>query len=86
MEVVQVVWADAHAGENESWIAVEELQVQGEEYLVTSVGWLVVGAKDKHVTIAQSLTADDQVDHVLHVPEGMVRKLTVLHALPVVLE
>jgi len=86
VEVVQVVWADAHAGENESWIAVEELQVQGEEYLVTSVGWLVVGAKDKHVTIAQSLTADDQVDHVLHVPEGMVRKLTVLHALPVVLE
>lgn len=86
MEVVQVIWADAHAGDNDSWVPVEELQEEGSEYIVTSVGWLIVGAKDKHVTIAQSHTQDDQVDHVLHIPEGMVRRLTVLHALPVTLE
>jgi hypothetical protein len=82
MEVVQVLWADAHAGDNDSWVAIEELQAAEDEYLVTSVGWLVVGSKPKHITLCQSVTHDQNVDHVLHIPEGMVRKMTVLQALP----
>lgn len=81
MERVEVIWADAHAGDNDTWVPVEELHGEGEEYLVVSVGWLIVGSKAKHVTICQSRTPDEQVDHVLHIPEGMIRKMTVLHAL-----
>jgi len=78
MERVEVIWADAHAADIDTWTPLEELQGEGDEYLVTSVGWLVVGSKAKHITICQSHTADDAVDHVLHIPEGMVRRITVL--------
>lgn len=75
--MILLVWADAHAGENESWVAVEDVEDSG-EYLVSSIGWVIDGAKEKHVTIAQSWTQDDQVDHLLHIPLSMIRKV---HAL-----
>lgn len=71
-----VRWADAHAGV-EHWTALEELDDDG-EYIVESVGWLLPvdeGGKADHVTLVQSLTADDHVDHVLHIPVSMVRTI-----------
>jgi hypothetical protein len=75
--MILLVWADAHAGDNDSWVPIEDVTDTG-EYLVSTVGWVVDGAKDKHVSIAQSWTQDDQVDHILHVPIGMIRQV---HAL-----
>lgn len=73
---VVVRWADAHAG-LEHWTPIDELEDDG-EYIVESVGWLLApddGGKADHVTLAQSLTPDDQVDHVIHIPVSMVRNL-----------
>ena len=75
-----IVWADAHAGP-EQWSSLNEIEDDG-EYLVHSIGWLLVtgeGGKDRHVSIAQSWTPTDDVDHVIHIPLGMVRSMSVLH-------
>lgn len=80
LSVVLVRWADAHAGV-EHWHSLEELEDDG-EYIVQSVGWLIPvgdGGKDGHVTLVQSLTEDEQVDHVLHIPVAMVRSVAVCH-------
>lgn len=76
LTAVIVRWADAHAG-TEHWTPLEELDDDG-EYIVSSVGWLLPvdeGGKADHVTVVQSVTADDHVDHVLHIPVSMVRTL-----------
>ena len=76
LTAVVVHWADAHAG-TEHWTPVEELDDDG-EYIVASVGWLLPvdeGGKPDHVTLVQSLTVDDHVDHVLHIPVSMVRTI-----------
>lgn len=76
LTAVVVVWADAHAGP-ERWTALEELDDDG-EYLVESCGWLLPvdqGGKPDHVTLAQSLTPDEHVDHVIHIPVSMVRTI-----------
>ena len=75
-----VVWADAHAGPHE-WTPLEEVAEEAEEYLVRSVGFHVPvgdGGKPEHVTLIQSITPDDEVDHSLHIPIGMVRGISVL--------
>lgn len=75
---VRVTWTDAHAGP-EQWASLDELE-QG-EFLVGSVGYLIpvsAGGKEGHVTIAQSLTQDGHIDHVLYVPVGMVKHLVAL--------
>jgi len=76
---VIVTWADAHAGVDH-WMPLDELEDDG-EYLVQSVGWLLPaddGGKQGHVTVAQSLTPDEHVDHVLHIPVSMVRTLVIV--------
>lgn len=76
LTAVIVRWADAHAG-TEHWTPLEELDDDG-EYIVSSVGWLLPvdeGGKADHVTVVQSVTVDDHVDHVLHIPVSMVRTL-----------
>lgn len=78
-----VVWADAH-GDGDGWTSLEEIDDDG-EYLVRSVGFLLSvehGGKDGHVTLAQSLTPDDMVDHLIHIPVGMVRQRVVLASSP----
>ena len=81
LSLVLVRWADAHSGIGH-W---HELETTGEddaEYLVQSVGWLIPadkGGKHGHVTLAQSLTPDDMVDHILHIPKGMVRQMVVAY-------
>jgi hypothetical protein len=81
--IVLLVWNDAHAGDNETWTPIEDIE-DGGYYVVQSVGWLVPDAKAGHVTIAQSLTPDDQIDHLLHVPSGMVNRMTVLNCKTIV--
>lgn len=71
-----VRWADAHAG-TEHWTPLDELEDDG-EYLVESVGWLLPvdeGGKPDHVTLVQSVTPDEHVDHVIHIPVSMVRTI-----------
>lgn len=76
LTAVVVRWADAHSGA-EQWTPIDEMDDDG-EYLVESVGWLIPvdeGGKPNHVTLAQSLTPDDAVDHILHIPTSMVRNI-----------
>ena len=76
LTAVVVSWADAHAG-MEHWTPLTDLEDDG-EYIVSSVGWLIPvdeGGKAEHVTLAQSLTPDDDVDHVIHIPVSMVRTI-----------
>jgi hypothetical protein len=76
---ILVVWADAHA-DLETWTHPDEIEDTG-EYLVRSIGWQLPageGGKQDHLTICQSQTPDGDVDHVLHIPIGMVRRTVLL--------
>lgn len=74
-ELVLVVWRDAHADRSGSWLDLED--IDDEPYIVHSAGFLLRDVKKNHVSIAQSLGADDGVvDHVLHVPKEMVIAVT----------
>ena len=77
MTVVLVTWHDAHSGA-ESWINIKDLDTDPAE--VQSVGFLLAtgdGGKPDHVTLYQSRN-EDSVDHVLHIPVGMVKHIKVL--------
>jgi len=74
---VLVTWHDAHSGA-ESWINIKDLDTEPAE--VQSVGFLLAtsdGGKPDHVTLYQSRN-EDSVDHVLHIPVGMVKHIKVL--------
>ena len=82
MSVVLVTWHDAHSGA-ESWIAIKELDLEPAE--VESVGYLLTeaeGGKPQHITLFQSRIGDS-IDHVLHIPVGMVQKIKVLMELEI---
>ncbi len=82
MTVVLVTWHDAHSGA-ESWINIKDLDTDPAE--VQSVGFLLStgdGGKPDHVTLYQSRN-EDSVDHVLHIPVGMVRTMKVLMELEI---
>jgi len=75
--VVLVTWHDAHSGA-ESWINIKDLDTEPAE--VQSVGFLLAtsdGGKPDHITLYQSRN-EDSVDHVLHIPIGMVKHIKVL--------
>jgi hypothetical protein len=77
MSVVLVSWHDAHSGA-ESWINIKDLDTEPAE--VQSVGFLLAmsdGGKHGHVTLYQSRN-EDSIDHVLHIPVGMVKSIKVL--------
>ena len=80
--VLLVIWHDAHSG-SESWIDIKDLdQVPA---VVHSVGFVLPigeGGKPGHVTLYQSFN-EDSIDHVLHIPVGMVQKMTVLMELEI---
>jgi hypothetical protein len=79
LQPVILVWADAHA-DSEGWTARGEWEIDG-ELLVETCGWLLPvdeGGKEGHVTIIQSITPHDDIDHVIHVPVSMSRSLTFL--------
>jgi len=76
--VVIVRWADAHSGA-EHWAALDTDDKA--EFIVCSAGHLISeahGGKPGHVTIAQSYTPDLDFDHVLHIPDGMIRSCHIL--------
>ena len=82
MSVVLVTWHDAHSGA-ESWISIKDLD--GDPAVVESVGFLLngeEGGKPDHLTLFQSRIGDE-IDHVLHIPVGMVQKIKVLMELDI---
>lgn len=82
-KMVQVLWADAHANEDGAWVYLKSVKDEG-EYIVESIGWLLEvgdGGQSGHVTIAQSIGVRDNVaDHIINIPNGMVRSLRYLSA------
>ncbi len=82
MTVVLVTWHDAHSG-SESWINIKDLDTDPAE--VQSVGFVLAttdGGKPDHITLYQSRN-EDSIDHVLHIPSCMVRKIEVLMQLEI---
>lgn len=76
MKVVTVFWHDAHADSGASWQTLEPSDHQ--PYLVATVGVLLehkAGKKRGHVSVFQSLTQDEYVDHVIHIPKAMVQAI-----------
>ena len=77
-EMVSITWADAHAGEGH-WSLLEETDTG--EHIVQTVGFLIPtseGGKPEHMTIAQSMSPDGFVDHVIFIPVAMTRSVTFL--------
>ncbi len=76
MTAVLVTWHDAHSG-SESWINIKDLDTDPAE--VQSVGFVLAttdGGKPDHITLYQSRN-EESVDHVLHIPVGMVKSIKV---------
>jgi hypothetical protein len=77
IEIVLVEWADAHAGPGH-W---SDLDEDTGEHIVRTSGFLIteeMGGKKLHVTIAQSQTPDGFYDHVIYIPTGMIRTVSIL--------
>lgn len=77
-ERVSIQWADAHAGEGH-WDTLDP--EDKEEHIVITCGFIIPtidGGKPGHCTIAQSVSPDEFVDHVIHIPVGMLRSVTFL--------
>lgn len=76
-EIVLVEWADAHAGPGH-W---SDLDEDTGEHIVRTSGFLIteeMGGKKLHLTIAQSQTPDGFYDHVIYIPTGMIRTVSIL--------
>jgi len=79
---VLVIWHDAHSG-SESWINIKDLDTEPAE--VKSVGFMLApadGGKPDHITLYQSRN-EDSLDHVLHIPVGMVKSVKMLMELEI---
>jgi hypothetical protein len=77
-QYVVVKWADAHQGPGH-WCTLDE--DDKDEHIVATCGLLIPeddGGKPKHLTIAQSQSPDGFVDHVIYIPQGMVRSMQFL--------
>jgi hypothetical protein len=74
-QLVAVTWADAHSLDTYEWKALNELDLNDGDYLIVSVGWMLPDeiSKKNHVVLYQSRTPDGDLDHVLVIPQGMVR-------------
>jgi len=75
--MVLVTWADAHSGVA-TWTPIDSLDK--DEMIVFTCGFLlstVDGGKPEHITVYQSRTMEDDIDHVLHIPCQMVRKIAI---------
>jgi hypothetical protein len=73
--IVEITWADTHSG-GTGWTPISE--IDQDEYIIKSCGYLLAvgdGGKENHVTLYQSRTEDDDLDHVLHIPVAMIRKI-----------
>ena len=72
---VLVIWHDAYARVNNEWI--DKTELTDEPCVIQTVGWLLAtGPKSKHLTVYQSGSReDDDVDNVIKIPRGMVKKV-----------
>ena len=74
MKAAIVIWNDAHSDDAVSWVSINERQDHA-PFQVVTVGILLdskTGRKRKHVSVAQSLTPSEYVDHVIHIPKQMI--------------
>jgi hypothetical protein len=79
MKVVVVRWHDAHADVS-GWSSITGPHDR-DPYEIVTVGIALdrkTGRKPGHVSVAQSLSEDQHVDSVLHVPKAMVVDVTEL--------
>jgi hypothetical protein len=79
MKVIAVRWHDAHADVS-GWTSLTGPHDTA-PYEIVTIGIALdkkSGRKPGHVSVAQSLSEDRQVDSVLHVPKGMVKNVTEL--------
>lgn len=77
MTIVIITWADTHSG-GTGWTPISD--IDQDEYIIQTCGFLLAtsdGGKADHVTVYQSRTDDDDLDHILHIPVAMVRKIQV---------
>jgi hypothetical protein len=74
LRLVVVLWRDAHA-DGDSWISVDD--IEDCPYIVESVGFVLESVKAGHISLCQSLAADEGiVDHVIHIPNEMIVEVT----------
>ena len=79
-QAVLVTWIDAHAYEGGSWVYPSDIEDTG-DYIVKTIGWLMPsgdGGFANHASVAQSWGADDAVDHIINIPNGMVKSIQFL--------
>lgn len=79
-KIVLVTWADAHANDEGSWVHIPDIEDKG-DYIVQSVGILLEpgdGGQTGHVSLAQTVAPDEYADHIVNIPNGMVKNLLVL--------
>jgi len=73
--IVEITWADTHSG-GTGWTPISEIDQA--EYIIKSSGYLLAvgdGGKENHVTLYQSRSEDDDLDHILHIPVAMIRTI-----------
>ena len=76
MEAVLVTWHDAH-GDSSGWLPIDSVDTA--PCVVTSIGFaLPSGTKPGHYSLAQSILHSDYIDHVLHIPLGMIVRVVTL--------
>lgn len=75
--IVAIQWRDTHADPASTWTCVEELSDDG-PCIILSVGFLLPNVKERHVSLAQSLDPENNIDTVLHIPVEMVETITLL--------
>ena len=78
MRAVIVTWHDAHA--DGAWMTTAE--VDGDPYVVRSIGWELPNVKPGHFSLAQSRGHADTWDNILHIPTGMVVRVQSVLSLP----
>ena len=79
IKLVVVVWRDAHSVDDGwQWL---DIPTESDPLTVTSVGWQLDGkhgGKRGHISIAQSVTDQRAICSILHIPKGMVDRITPL--------
>lgn len=77
--IVLVIWHDAHAISEYSWMPITDLPDEPRE--IMSVGIILPGTCHNHLVLAQSIDGEnDTVDHALAIPLGMIKSIVKLDA------
>lgn len=75
--IVAITWRDAHADPSGTWTHISEIEDCGPYYILT-VGFLLPNIKADHVSVAQSLDPEENIDTILHIPVKMVEGVILL--------